>query len=328
MPNFGPNPPGTVANDATSGTIDWTGTGNVASDNGSYAQADLAFEEVAHILKGTNFGFGAIPDADTIGSITATARAFSASEFTLSDVMYLVVAGSPVGGGMGGAGTLPTTETDRIFLFTTGLPTTAQVKNIGFGCGYQLLDGVEPAIGSVDLVTMTVVTAEGAIIASGGWALGGAHSLSHRLIMLGGIAYGGTASLLLPAVEGVGGWAFGGTETHFMYLPMRGGLAFGGGDVGPGATAIVMQGGMAWGRPAFTNGFINRIKVTISPRATALYNFPLRVHMNFPTTAVRWEDLEGNKLTSKTAQFGPTYNGVVLVDIGTEDPTEVYLYWS
>ncbi|MBI4614481.1 MAG: tail fiber domain-containing protein [Planctomycetes bacterium] len=62
----GPASPGTLANDASIGTIPWTGPGNAASSDNTYATA--AGAGTTQYLKATNFGFS-VPGTATIDGI-------------------------------------------------------------------------------------------------------------------------------------------------------------------------------------------------------------------------------------------------------------------
>lgn len=57
--------PGTVANDATFGSVDWSEPNNAKASDNSYASAVLPSGESSHLLKLTNYGFtlpsGAVP---------------------------------------------------------------------------------------------------------------------------------------------------------------------------------------------------------------------------------------------------------------------------
>lgn len=64
----GPNSPGTMADDATVGTVTWSNPDNAKTSNDSYAAATSTGPTVTHYLKATNFGFS-IPTSATINGI-------------------------------------------------------------------------------------------------------------------------------------------------------------------------------------------------------------------------------------------------------------------
>lgn len=67
--NTGARFPGTVADDATVGTIAWSNPGNATATDSSAATAVLIGGGVSHYLKCTNFGFNGIPANNTIYGI-------------------------------------------------------------------------------------------------------------------------------------------------------------------------------------------------------------------------------------------------------------------
>lgn len=69
MASSGPNSPGTLANDATVGTVAWTNPGNAAASDNVYATAAITGPDFTNYLKATNFGF-TIPTGVTINGIT------------------------------------------------------------------------------------------------------------------------------------------------------------------------------------------------------------------------------------------------------------------
>ena len=60
--------PGTIANDSTVGTLDWSGLTDIVSDNATYATVSLDDTDVSHYIKATNFGFTStdVPTGSTI----------------------------------------------------------------------------------------------------------------------------------------------------------------------------------------------------------------------------------------------------------------------
>ncbi len=71
-PSVGPNSPGTVVDDASTGNTAWTNASNAVALDGSYATITLSFPSngLSHYLKATNFGFN-IPSTNNIVGIIA-----------------------------------------------------------------------------------------------------------------------------------------------------------------------------------------------------------------------------------------------------------------
>ncbi len=68
-PSSGPNSGATFADDSGTGSIAWSSTGNVATNDGTYALAGgITTPDTTHYLKATNFGFS-IPVGATINGI-------------------------------------------------------------------------------------------------------------------------------------------------------------------------------------------------------------------------------------------------------------------
>lgn len=71
MSTSGPNYPGTGADETSVGTVVWSSTGNITTDNGTFARGRNTGGSslTTHYLKATNFGFS-IPSGATIDGIT------------------------------------------------------------------------------------------------------------------------------------------------------------------------------------------------------------------------------------------------------------------
>lgn len=92
----GPNNPGTMADDATVGTIAWANPDNAKTSNNNYATAFLFPTNHSHYLKATNFGF-AISGGATIDGIIVEIERFGNGTDIFDEVVSLVVGGA-VGG--------------------------------------------------------------------------------------------------------------------------------------------------------------------------------------------------------------------------------------
>jgi len=81
MASEGPNSPGTMANDDTVGTKDWTNPDNAKVSDDSYAVCSFGFFKagISHYLKATNFGF-TIPAGATINGIKVEVELYSSRD--------------------------------------------------------------------------------------------------------------------------------------------------------------------------------------------------------------------------------------------------------
>jgi len=69
MASQGPNSPGTMADDATVGSVAWNNPNNAKVSDNVYAMIELGESDyISHYLKATNFGFS-IPEGATIDGI-------------------------------------------------------------------------------------------------------------------------------------------------------------------------------------------------------------------------------------------------------------------
>ncbi len=87
----GPNSPGTMADDATVGTVTWSNPDNAKTSNDSYASAGSGSTTVTHYLKASNFGFS-IPTSATInGIVVDIERNESVNMFLVRDEYVKIV---------------------------------------------------------------------------------------------------------------------------------------------------------------------------------------------------------------------------------------------
>lgn len=75
MPTVGPNSPGTLANDASIGTLAWSTIANAGASDNAYAVVPLtSIGAVSNYAKATNFPSFGIPGGSVIESLTAAAE--------------------------------------------------------------------------------------------------------------------------------------------------------------------------------------------------------------------------------------------------------------
>lgn len=113
----GANSPGTMADDATVGTVAWTNQTNAGASDDSRATTVVDATEVTHYLKATNFGF-TIPVGATInGVVVEIERSCAGSALRAKDSgVYLVKGGTVSGNNKADTSiTWPTTDTYKTY---------------------------------------------------------------------------------------------------------------------------------------------------------------------------------------------------------------------
>lgn len=160
MATQGPLPFGTIADDATVGTVAWTTPTNAAASDNSWTTAGLNSGDVTHYLKVTNAGFS-IVGIPTSVVLSIERNGTGAAQDVQDSTVKLVVGGSVTGPNKAVAVNWPTT-TDAVATYTWTIPTDlaltqAQVNASTFGA--VLSATVITAVGStarVDYLSMTV----------------------------------------------------------------------------------------------------------------------------------------------------------------------------
>jgi len=152
----GPNAPGTIANDATVGTLPWTLLANAAVSDNMYTQVAPGGMP-SQYLKVTNFGF-AVPPAAVIDGITVSVERRSAAGL-ISDFSARIVKGGVIGATEKAiAGTWATTDTVVNYGGNTDLWgetwTAADINSSAFGFVLSATDNVDVA--AVDAISITV----------------------------------------------------------------------------------------------------------------------------------------------------------------------------
>lgn len=139
MASSGPNSPGTLANDATVGTIAWTNPSNAAASDNVYATTGSL--GTTHYLKATNFGFS-IPVGATINGIIVGIERNKSGEpgATIQDsAVRIVKANASIGTtNKGDIGTnWPTTDTYKTYGSSSDLWgeiwTATDINDVDFG---------------------------------------------------------------------------------------------------------------------------------------------------------------------------------------------------
>ena len=96
MASSGPNSPGTMADDATVGTVAWSNPDNAKVEDGAYAICGIASIVTYHYLKATNFGFS-IPTGATINGIKIEIKQYETDGSVTDNVVKIVKADGTYG---------------------------------------------------------------------------------------------------------------------------------------------------------------------------------------------------------------------------------------
>ena len=140
MTTAGPNMAGTGANDATVGTVAWTNTGNITSEDG--VVASVSNGSSTQYLVATNFGFS-IPSGATINGITAEIRRKRGGINTCLDAQINIVKGGVIKTTNKSTGTvLPTSFAYKSYGGSSDLWgeswTYSDINSSGFGFVYRV----------------------------------------------------------------------------------------------------------------------------------------------------------------------------------------------
>jgi hypothetical protein len=174
MPTAGPNNPGTLADDASVGTVAWTNPGNAASSNNTYATVTASSATVlSHWLKATNFGFS-IPAGSTVTNVKVEVERNYSGDAQAIDNGIKLVKGGVVSGNdkKNGPGvTWPGSDAYASYDFATDgtgwnvALTDGDVNASDFGVVFSasVTSALGPSTGSVDhiRITLTYTTAAG-----------------------------------------------------------------------------------------------------------------------------------------------------------------------
>lgn len=138
---WGRRAPGTVADDAGTGTLTWSNVGNAKSSDGFYSTAEVSkATATAHYLKATNFGYS-IPGGETIVGIQASVERSesTANSGEVTDARVRIVKGGSIQatGDKATGGKWPTVDTVKHYGGEGDLWgnswTTSEINNSGFG---------------------------------------------------------------------------------------------------------------------------------------------------------------------------------------------------
>ena len=145
---------GTGANDASVGTIAWTSPGNITADDASNASASDIGGGTTNYIKATNFGFAIAADQG-LDQVEFTFQRSDSANTTTDSRISMVIGGTIQTENQSAGATWPAIEEDKVFTFTTGLPTRAQVNASDFGVVLSaVLDA--SSLAGIDVVTCTV----------------------------------------------------------------------------------------------------------------------------------------------------------------------------
>lgn len=172
MASEGPRSGGTFANDATVGTVDWSGPSNASASDNSYATSGSGTDPAGittKYLKATNFGFS-IPGGATIDGILVEVEGkhVSATGSDTTSGVKLVKADGTFGIGNKTGGSWTTTDTYRSFGGASDLWsnswTPADINDADFGVGISRTlfreDAATQTVSSIDHIRITVYYTE------------------------------------------------------------------------------------------------------------------------------------------------------------------------
>jgi hypothetical protein len=176
MSTAGPNSPGTLADDASFGSVAWTNPGNAAASDNSYATVTATSATVlSHWLKATNFGFN-IPAGSTVTNVKVEVERNYSGDTQAIDNGIKLVKGGVVSGNdkKNGAGVAwPGADAYAVYDFATDgtgwnvALTDSDVNAANFGVVFSasVTSALGPSTGSVDHVriTLTYTTAGGGV---------------------------------------------------------------------------------------------------------------------------------------------------------------------
>lgn len=164
MSSIGPLSPGTMADDATVGSVSWSNPDNAKVSDNVYATVNLA-TGASHYLKATNFGFS-IPTGATIDSILVEVEGKTGAYSTSNSTHIQMFTGGASKGNSDtttGAG-ITTTEGYKSYnayyagLFNTTW-TPADINSSDFGAGFYMTNSI-PDTMSIDHIRITVYYTE------------------------------------------------------------------------------------------------------------------------------------------------------------------------
>lgn len=175
MSTAGPNAPGTMADDATVGTITWVNPNNAKVSDSVYTTASTLISNTAsHYLKATNFGFS-IPAGATINGITVKVKRNGTQNDTdILDNSVKIVQGGSIGGTEKKiAGAWPTSDATQTYGGVADLwgltwaPSDINASTFGVVLSVRGEASASNEIGSVDFMSITITYTGGAVTNSG-----------------------------------------------------------------------------------------------------------------------------------------------------------------
>jgi len=165
MASQGPNSPGTMADDATVGTVAWSNPDNAKISDNVYTTTVLTASDSSHYLVATNFGF-AIPTGATINGLLAEVEDKVDANGPFSFWGY-AIKGGVVQTPRFALGTITTTETYNSYGSSTDLWgetwTAEDINALDFGIVFQRGKSLTTTnTFSVDHIRITVYYTEAA----------------------------------------------------------------------------------------------------------------------------------------------------------------------
>jgi len=158
--NTGATSPGTMADDATIGTVAWSNPDNAKVSDDVYATAGDLYDTTSHYLKATNFGFS-IPTGATINGILVEVEAKLDTASSIYGSIKIVKSDATIGTTTRAtAPNFDSTERYSKSGSSTDLWgetwTSADINNANFGIAFYIQNNVVHRTASVDHIRITV----------------------------------------------------------------------------------------------------------------------------------------------------------------------------
>lgn len=157
----GPNSPGTMADDASIGSVIWGGPNNAKVSDNAYTSYLSAGSDISHYIQATNFSFS-IPAGATIDGITVEAEKSKTGSGDITDISArLVKGGMPFSSDMYNTSVWPGVDAYSTYGSTSNLWgvtwTPDDINSSTFGFGLSAMgSGTPPITAQVDHIRITV----------------------------------------------------------------------------------------------------------------------------------------------------------------------------
>ena len=164
MITVGPNSPGTMADDATVGTVSWTNPDNAKINDNIRASVTILSTETSHYLKATNFGFSVPVDATISGILVEIKCRVNGSSMNAWTDVRIVKGGSISETSKTGGSSINTSDSTYYSIPSTGGEsdlwedtwTSDDINDSTFGVVMSMTNSSVSNVLSVDHIRITV----------------------------------------------------------------------------------------------------------------------------------------------------------------------------